>query len=78
MEFDIIQYLLIIILYLGLFRFLYANEGKIEGLVFILLFVLTVFVGFKIIFDFYKSSVSAVDRELYFYVLKVLKFLQMI
>ena len=66
MEFDIIQYLLIIILYLGLFRFLYANEGKIEGLVFILLFVLTVFVGFKIIFDFYKSSVSAVDRELYF------------
>lgn len=66
MEFDIIQYLLIIILYLGLFRFLYANEGKIEGLVFILLFVLTLFVGFKIIFDFYKSSVSAVDKELYF------------
>ena len=66
MEFDIIQYLLIIILYLKLFIFLFANEGKIEGLVFILLFVLTVFVGFKIIFDFYKSSVSAVDRELYF------------
>lgn len=66
MEFDIIQYLLIIILYLGLFRFLYANEGKIEGLIFILLFVLTVFVGFKIIFDFYRSSISAIDKELYF------------
>lgn len=66
MEFDIIQYLLIIILYLGLFRYLYANDGKIEGLVFILLFVLTVFVGFKIIFDFYKSSVNALDKESFF------------
>lgn len=66
MEFDIIQYLLIIILYLGLFRYLYANDGKIEGLVFILLFILTVFVGFKIIFDFYNSSVNSNDKESFF------------
>ena len=78
MEFDIIQYLLIIILYLGLFRFLYANEGKIEGLVFILLFVLTVFVGLKLYLTFINLVLVQLIENCIFYVLKVLKFLQMI
>ena len=57
MDYDIILYFIIVVLYIILFHNLFKDN--IEGLIFTLLFVFTIFAGFKLLYDLYSLSNTA-------------------
>lgn len=61
MELDLLMYILLIIFYLIFFSFLFVE--KMEGIMFIIIFILSTFSGYKLLYDMKTSEILNIDMN---------------
>ena len=75
MELDLLLYVILIIFYLIFFVFLFVE--KMEGIMLIMIFILSTFSGYKLLYDLYSSNILNINldtiKDIYSPVLNILK-----